>query len=715
MKFKRPSHLRMGDSSAVISGPFTELIGRLKAGTLSKEELWGELDRVARRDSAPDHAPSPRLEARRAPAPPTCREPSRPERPQPAQPSVWAAAPDDPRDHAAAYGVHVFESMRASEHMGHPARPGGMPPQPYYAAQTATELPGREAEPYEKGISRRARHDPSFPLRMDPTWQSGVSALEAELNAAELAECTFRPAINARSRLPRNMYGGRVPSRSVGSQEEVQSAAGVYERSRAWDRERQLHRSSIREEVRLAEMRECSFEPRLVSRARNAGTRPRETALLRGPRGADEPRARSASPPRDRQLGRSGSAGAVTGTRPATARAAGGHSPPKQPQSQRSSHRPSRRSLGVEARYLEPRGLRRPEPEQPAPQGQPTLFARPRSPAELSSAARKYLSTDPFERLSRGRLPFNPPLAKAATPPATSRARRLNTGTQAERSLPASAPRARDRTDRGGAAGGNDEGEGEGGLRESRLRFHQFLQRQARTLRRRELVALRLDEAARAQPLTAAQRAERAAAQAAFLARTQGSVDAFMQRQQAGLQPAQPQLSEAEKAECTFRPRIHTSARARRSRSVDELAYGDAVHRTLAQVERVQRARERERSELLGQPLSAAPLEGVEGMLKLTSDPAGFIGRMKERALLKQQLLESVREANVRRAGARGVLSRHSPRSRCAASLDTRRLAHLSASRALRLRSRARPLPPACGGRACSCAPSCRRAHSSPT
>ena len=254
-------------------GRFTTLIAQFKSGRMSDAELWGEIERVALPSASSERATLAQLN--HAAAEPRLPEPQQPARAHaaPRRPSdegsVWAAEPDDPRGYPWAHGAELFAAMRAKPARAADGRPdaaGGLLAHPY----------NRRAD----GTSRPARADPAYPVRMDPSWQANVAELEAQRDARELAECTFRPAINRASRLPRNARGGVVPAPLL-VQHAAFPPAGVYERSRAWERERLAHRASLREAHEAEEMRDCSFTPRIFSRGRNAATRPQPVRAAR--------------------------------------------------------------------------------------------------------------------------------------------------------------------------------------------------------------------------------------------------------------------------------------------------------------------------------------------------------------------------------------------------------------------------------------------------
>ncbi|KAJ1632537.1 hypothetical protein T492DRAFT_988624 [Pavlovales sp. CCMP2436] len=156
---------------------------------------------------------------------------------------------------------------------------------------------------------------------------------------------------------------------------------------------------------------------------------------------------------------------------------------------------------------------------------------------------------------------------------------------------------------------------------------------------------------------TADERAERRRARAAFLLRAQGSVEQYVHRQQSALsrQPAAEAVDPSELAECTFRPKLLPAAQARRARTANEMVYGDAMHRKLEHLELAEQYRAQEQASLRSAPLlTPVPgVEGVEGLLRLHSEPGSFVERMRERACLKQELIQSVREANVRAPAGR--------------------------------------------------------------
>lgn len=613
-------------------GRFTELIARLKSGQITKDELWTELEHVAQLDPAASSLPAA------SPPPPPPQLGGGADRARGAKPVLTVEPFSQRHRDAGSQLAHArvpspapptvewpypFESEGGGVDRLQRARDENTSPRRASRPERARS-PSRGAHPtelaYAQALKAAAlasdlgpppRADPTVPIRMDARWQAEVGVREAEQTARELAECTFAPRINASSRRPRNLYGGLIGHDVL---DPALPRATVYERSRAWERERQKARADLQARARDDELSECTFRPKLVSRGRNLATR-QAAAVER----TLEPRARTVSPRRPATSGAlaaNGGAPAVPAAqRPATAR------------------RFRAQLGGVSARYLEPKGLR--ALTQPAsPPHEPRLVAKPLAPHAQSGLAADYLKLGAFDRLSQQRS-----LSRATTPPAARQGGEGRTAAGAVQARARSAPRA-------GSAGAERLAD------ESQLRFHQFLQRQARTVRRREAVTLRLDEAAEAmrvvKPLSERQKAKRARDRAEFVRRTNGSVAVHARRQQVADRDSAHEPSRAELAECTFRPRIHPTAAALRTRSVNELAHGDVLQRRLAQYELAQRFRAREDATLLPHPAATARVDGVEGLLKVSSDTANFVERMKERARLKQELLESVRDAQVR-------------------------------------------------------------------
>jgi len=96
--------------------------------------------------------------------------------------------------------------------------------------------------------------------------------------------------------------------------------------------------------------------------------------------------------------------------------------------------------------------------------------------------------------------------------------------------------------------------------------------------------------------------------------------------------------------ECTFKPRITHSARARRGRSVDELSTGELQRRQRAQEKKKALADERSEEGLTFRP-HINEVAGVQSRLKVATEPQSYLARVRQHMRLKEQLTACVREA----------------------------------------------------------------------
>ena len=186
--------------------------------------------------------------------------------------------------------------------------------------------------------------------------------------------------------------------------------------------------------------------------------------------------------------------------------------------------------------------------------------------------------------------------------------------------------------------------------------FSSFLERQAAHLQRK-----RVAEAKRAEALAAERQLSHGAHAGSQSARgppsarrasgADGDTRSFLdrvadqserRRQLSSVAEQRPPSDEIE--ECTFKPRITHSARARRGRTVDELSTGDLARRLRSHEAKKQLSDAKGEAELTFQPaINDTP--GVQSRLKVSSEPESYLARVRQHMKLKEQLTACVREA----------------------------------------------------------------------
>ena len=126
-----------------------------------------------------------------------------------------------------------------------------------------------------------------------------------------------------------------------------------------------------------------------------------------------------------------------------------------------------------------------------------------------------------------------------------------------------------------------------------------------------------------------------------FLERMQESTQKFVAASLSSLHSSSAPWDE----ECTFAPQIDNRARSLRGRSVEELSLGDVARRERMRERRRRELENEEAVNLTFRPTINADYSGVESRLKVTSDPATYMARVKQHMQLKQKVVECVREA----------------------------------------------------------------------
>ena len=95
---------------------------------------------------------------------------------------------------------------------------------------------------------------------------------------------------------------------------------------------------------------------------------------------------------------------------------------------------------------------------------------------------------------------------------------------------------------------------------------------------------------------------------------------------------------------CSFRPQITQAAAARKARSIDELSVNDAARRARkADAKRAITVAESTQGLTFTPHINEVP--GVQSRLKVASEPASYLARVRQHMKLKEQLTACVREA----------------------------------------------------------------------